>query len=82
MKEIDSKELTEIIESYGQTDLTFSKSLQVEPDTTLYTFYSNDNVPYVLIAADYLGGYEEYDLPHIFIFDYGPPTKMPSRIKI
>lgn len=72
MKEIDQAELKDIISSYGFDNLIFEKYMQVEPDTAVYIFHDDKNAKYILLVADYLGGYEEFELPHEFTFDYYP----------
>ena len=37
-----------------------------------------DGAKYVLLAADYLGGYEEYEMPYDFEFDDGFPYSQAS----
>ena len=75
MKELKEKELKEIIASYGLGDLVFERFVQVEPDTAMYVFHDNDT-KYVLLVADYLGGYDEFELPHEFKFDYYPDRRV------
>lgn len=57
--------------SYGLKNLIFDQSCVVEPDTILY-FLHDDKASYILVAADYLGGYEKIDLPCDFNYDYYP----------
>lgn len=76
MKEISQTELKEIIASYGFEGLSFEKFIQVEPDTAVYIFHDDKNAKYVLLVADYLGGYDEFNLPHEFAFDYYPDNKV------
>lgn len=70
MYKINQDELMEILKSYGIEDLIFDKFLQVEPDLALYIFHDDKNINYVLIAADYLDGYEDLELPCDFEFNY------------
>ena len=72
MKELEEKELKEIIASYGLGDLVFERFVQVGPDTAIYVFRDNNNLKYVLLVTDYLGEYGELKLPHEFSFDYYP----------
>lgn len=69
MQIIAEDELIEIISSYGVSNLVYQKFLQVGPDMILYLFKDNKNVNHILIAADFLGGYEEIKLPYQFEFD-------------
>lgn len=70
MHKIDEAELIEIIKSYGLGNLIFGKHICVEPDTCLYTFYSDTGKKYVLVASDYLGHYVGIELPYDFEYDY------------
>ena len=72
MEKIAGDELAEIIASYSLEDLVFERFVQVEPDTAIYIFHDNKGAKYVLLVADYLGGYDEFELPHKFVFDYYP----------
>lgn len=73
MEEISEKELIEILKSYGVSDASFLVSKRVTPDSMVYVFADEKSANYVLYAADYLGGYEDLDMPHDFKFDYGFP---------
>ena len=73
--EIDKNELAEIIESYGLSNLVFDTFRWVEPDTAIYIYHDKNNIKikYCLMASDYLGGYEDLELPYDFEFDYEHP---------
>ena len=73
MEKISEKELIEILKSYGVSDASFLASKRVTPDSMVYVFADEKNANYVLYVADYLGGYEDWDMPHDFEFDYGLP---------
>ena len=73
MEEISEKELMEILKSYGVSDASFLASKRVTPDSMVYVFADEKSANYVLYVADYLGGYEDLDMPHVFEFDYGLP---------
>lgn len=70
MQRIEQEELSEIIKSYGLDNLVFDSVKDVEPDLSLYFFHDPNHKKYVLIVADYLGGYETINLPHKFTFDF------------
>lgn len=73
MRMIPEEELIEILKSYGVSDASFLASKWVTPDSMVYVFAGKKSVNYVLYAADYLGGYEDLDMPHDFEFDDGYP---------
>jgi len=73
MEKISEEELMEILGSYGVSDASFFASKRVTPDSMVYAFADEKGANYVLYAADYLGGYENLDLPHDFEFDDGYP---------
>ena len=75
MEKISEDELNEILHSYNLDGLSFDNAKQVEPDIILYFFHDKENIPYVLLTADYLGGYEDKNLPYDFEFDYGYPYR-------
>ena len=73
MNKISEDELNDILESYGVSGLVFEGSKWVTPDSMIYVFLDKDGTSYVLYAADFLGGYEDLDMPHDFEFDDGYP---------
>ena len=73
MEKISEEELMEILESYGVNGVSYVTSKRVTPDSMIYVFVDEKGVNYVLFVADYLGGYEDLDLPHDFEFDDGYP---------
>ena len=73
MEKISEDELMEILKSYGVEDVSHAASKWVTPDSMVYVFSDKRGVNYVLYVADYLGGYEDLDMPHDFEFDYGYP---------
>lgn len=73
MRMISEEELIKILESYGISNVSYRASKQVAPDSMVYIFTDGKGANYVLYAADYLGGYEDLDMPHDFKFDYGFP---------
>gem|GEM_PF-702824 len=73
MRMIPEEELIKILESYGVSDVFYVTSKRVMPDSMVYAFADEKGANYVLYAADYLGGYEDLDMPHDFEFDYGFP---------
>ena len=73
MRMIPEEELIIILESYGVGDVFYITSKRVTPDSMIYVFTDEKGADYVLYAADYLGGYEDLDLPHDFEFDDGYP---------
>lgn len=73
MRMIPEEELIIILESYGVGDVFYITSKRVTPDSMVYVFADEKGANYVLYAADYLGGYEDLDMPHDFEFDYGFP---------
>ena len=73
MRMIPEEELIKILESYGVGDVFYITSKRVTPDSMVYVFADEKGANYVLYAADYLGGYEDLDMPHDFEFDYGFP---------
>ncbi len=70
---IPQDELFEILESYGIDGVSFDSSWDVGPDSMVYVFSDKYGAKYVLLVADYLGGYEEIEVPCNFEFDYGFP---------
>ena len=73
MRMIPEEELIKILESYGVSDVFYLTSKRVTPDSMVYAFADEKGANYVLYTADYLGGYEDLDMPHDFEFDYGFP---------
>ena len=73
MEKISEEELMEILESYGVNGVSYVTSKRVTPDSMIYVFVDEEGANYVLYAADYLGGYEDLDLPHDFEFNDGDP---------
>ena len=73
MRMIPEEELIKILESYGVGDVFYITSKRVTPDSMVYVFADEKGANYVLYVADYLGGYEDLDMPHDFEFDYGFP---------
>ena len=73
MEKIDQHELAEIFDSYGINGVFYNTSKWVTPDSMIYIFSDKGGVNYFLYAADYLGGYEDLDIPHDFAFDDGYP---------
>ena len=73
MEKISEEELMEILGSYGVGGVSYVTSKQVTPDSMVYVFADEKDANYVLYVADYLGGYEDLDLPHAFEFDDGYP---------
>ena len=66
--ELEKKELSEIIKSYGFDNLIFDSFRQVEPDTALYIFHNEENIQYCLVMADFLT--DDIEIPCDFTFDY------------
>ncbi len=73
MNKITRDELAEILNSYGVNGVFYNSTKQITPDSMIYIFSDKDGAKYILLAADYLGGYEEFDMPHDFEFDDGFP---------
>ena len=73
MEKISQDELMEILESYGVDGVSYETSRQVTPDSMIYVFSDKDDIKYVLYSADFLGGYEDLDMPHDFSFNDGYP---------
>ena len=73
MDKIPQDELSEILHSYNIDGLSFDRAKQVEPDMMLNFFHDEEKTNYAQLAADYLGGYEDKELPYDFEFDYGYP---------
>lgn len=73
MEKMSEEELMEILESYGVDCASYVTSKWVAPDSMVYIFTDGKGANYVLYVADYLGGYEDLDMPHDFKFDYGFP---------
>ena len=81
MRMIPEEELIKILESYDVSDVFYVTSKRVTPDSMVYVFADEKGANYVLYAADYLGGYEDLDMPHDFEFDYGfPYDKVSFRV--
>ena len=73
MEKISEEELMEILESYGVNGVSYVTSKRVTPDSMIYVFVDEEGSNYVLFVADYLGGYEDLEMPHGFEFDDGYP---------
>ncbi len=73
MKKIKHEELVEILDSYGVEGALYDTAKQITPDSMIYIFSDRSGAKYILLAADYLGGYEEFEMPHDFEFDDGFP---------
>lgn len=73
MKKIKHEELVEILDSYGVEGVLYDTAKQITPDSMIYIFSDRSGAKYILLAADYLGGYEEFEMPHDFEFDDGFP---------
>ena len=73
MNKITQDELVEILNSYGVNGLSYDGAKQITPDSMIYLFSNEDDAKFILLAADYLGGYEDIDMPHDFEFDDGYP---------
>ena len=73
MNRIKQDELIEILNSYGIENVFYNDSKQISPDSMVYIFSGKDGVRYVLLSADYLGGYEKLKMPYDFEFDDGLP---------
>ena len=73
MEKISEEELMEILESYGVNGVSYVTSKRVTPDSMVYFFADKKGANYVLYVADYLGGYEDLEMPHDFEFDDGYP---------
>lgn len=69
INKIPENELKEILESYDVHGVVFEASKWVTPDSMVYIFSDKNGAKYVLYSADYLGGYDEIDLPFDFEFD-------------
>ena len=73
MEILPHDELKAILHSYNVDGLSFDDAKQVSPDMTIYFFHDKEKTTYVLLAADYLGGFEDKTLPYNFEFNYGHP---------
>lgn len=73
MEKISEEELMVILESYDISDVFYVTSKWVTPDSMVYIFADKKGANYVLYVADYLGGYEDLEMPHDFEFDDGYP---------
>ena len=73
MDKIGQDELVEILNSYGVEGVFYDDAKQITPDSMIYIFSDKDGIKYILLAADYLGGYEELEMPYDFEFDDGFP---------
>lgn len=73
MDKISEEELMEILESYDVGDVSYVTSKWVTPDSMIYVFSDKKGANYVLYAADFLGGYEDLEMPHDFEYDDGHP---------
>ena len=78
MNKIEQEELAEILDSYGIEGVLYDGAKQITPDSMIYIFSDKDGAKYVLLAADYLGGYEEFEMPYDFEFDDGFPYSQAS----
>ena len=81
MNVISPDELAEILESYSISDVFYDTSKWVTPDSMIYIFSDKSGANYILYAADYLGGYNDLDVPCDFDFDDGYPySKVSFRV--
>lgn len=78
MNRIEQGELVEILSSYGVEGVFYDGAKQVTPDSTIYIFSDKKGAKYVLLSSDYLGGYEEFEMPYDFEFDDGFPYQKVS----
>ena len=78
MSSITRDELREILDSYGVGEVSYDSSWRITPDSMIYIFSDKHGAKYVLLAADYLGGYEEFEMPYDFEFDDGFPYSKAS----
>lgn len=73
MNKIAQDELAEILDSYGINGVFYDDAKQITPDSMIYIFSDKDGAKYILLAADFLGGYEKLKMPYDFEFDDGFP---------
>lgn len=64
---LSKTERKEIMAVYGFDNVSEESHYQIEPDTWIYLFDSDDR-KYVLISADYLGVFEFEVFPHLLKF--------------
>lgn len=78
MNKIAQDELAEILDSYGINGVFYDGAKQITPDSMIYIFSDKAGTKYILLAADFLGGYEKLKMPYDFEFDDGFPYSKTS----